>query len=495
MTAMLTEAKAWRTRREPIPLDELDARLDEILSRRPAVGLAMGVVRDGNLQFFRGHGVADIASGTPVTESTVFRIGSITKTFTSVAVMQLWEQGLVDLDAPANDYLRAFRLTSRDPAWRPVTVRHLLTHTAGLPELVHPLRALRTGWFSESVATGQSVPTLAEFYRGRLRPVVEPGTTFTYTDHSLATVGQVVEDVSGQPLDRYFREHIFEPLGMIDSDLRRSGRLRTRLATGYKLGSNGARAVTDRELVAAAASSIYSTPRDMARYLAALLGSGEGGSILRPETLAVMFQPNYQTDPRLPGFGLGFYRTDLGGLPAVEHPGILPGFNSQIFLAPDEGTAVLAFTNGARNALTWLTAETEWLLRDLIGAPDDVIRTDLPQRPETWSDLCGWYRPLAQRTDMQARGMAGAGAQVAVRRGRLMVRALSPMPALYRGFALHPDDDEDPYVYRIDLSTHGLGTTRIVFSRDSGQEETTRLHLEVIPLALQKRPGATGPKS
>ena len=494
MTAMRTEAKGWKTRRDPVPLDELDARVDEILSRRPAVGLALGVVRDGHLQFFRGHGAADIASNTPITENTVFRIGSITKTFTAVAVMQLWEQGLLDLDAPANDYLRAFRLTSGNAAWRPATVRHLLTHTAGLPELVRPVRALRTGWFSESVAPGDPVPTLADFYRGHLRVAVEPGTTFTYTDHSFAALGQIVEDVSGQPLDRYFRERIFESLGMIDSDLLRSGRLRPRLATGYKFGSGGPRAVTDRDLVAAAASSIYSTPRDMARYLAALLGggSGEGGPILRAETLAIMFQPNYQTDPRLPGFGLGFYRTDLGGRPAVEHPGIIPGFNSQIFLAPDHGVAVVAFTNGARNAVTWLTAESEWLLRDLIGAPADVIRTDLPQRPEMWGDLCGWYRPLAQRTDMQARGMAGAGAQVVVRRGRLMVRALSPMPALYRGFALHPDDDKDPYVFRIDLSTHGLGTTRIVFSHDKGRE-TTRLHLEVIPLALQKRPTATRP--
>jgi CubicO group peptidase (beta-lactamase class C family) len=489
MTAILNEAEGWKTQREPVPLAELDARVDEILSRRPAVGLALGVVRHGHLQFFRGHGVADIASNTPVTENTVFRIGSITKTFTAVAAMQLWEQGLLDLDAPVNDYLRAFALTSGEEEWRPVTLRHLLTHTAGLPELVRPVRALRTGWFSESVAPGHPIPSLADFYRGRLRTVVEPGTTFTYTDHSLATVGQVVEDVSGQPLGRYFQEHIFQPLGMVDSDLLRSGRLRSRLATGYKLGSGGPRAVTDRELVAAAASSIYSTPREMARYVAALLGggTGEGARILRPETLALMFRPHYRTDPRLPGFGLGFYRTDLGGHPAVEHPGIIPGFNSQIFLAPDEGVGVVAFTNGARNALTWLTAEAEWLLRDLIGAPgDDVIRTDLPQRPELWGDLCGWYRPLAQRTDMQARGMAGAGVQVVVRRGRLMVRALSPIPALYRGLTLHPDDEKDPYVFRIDLSAHGLGTTRIVFSQGTGKE-TNRLHLEVIPLALQKR--------
>ena len=89
---------------------QIRARVDEILNRRPAVGLAVGVVRDGRLELFHGHGLADIASNTPITEDTAFRIASITKLFTAVAVMQLWEQGLVDLDAPANDYLRAYKL-------------------------------------------------------------------------------------------------------------------------------------------------------------------------------------------------------------------------------------------------------------------------------------------------------------------------------------------------------------------------------------------------
>src|SRR5919197_2671791 len=89
---------------------ELKARADGISNRWPAVGLAVGVVRNGRLESFHGHGLADIASGAPVTEDTVFRIASITKTFTAIAVLQLWEQGLVDLDAPANDYLRAYRL-------------------------------------------------------------------------------------------------------------------------------------------------------------------------------------------------------------------------------------------------------------------------------------------------------------------------------------------------------------------------------------------------
>jgi CubicO group peptidase (beta-lactamase class C family) len=89
-----------------------------VASRHPAVGLAVGVVRDGRLDLFHGHGLADIASRTPVTEDTVFRIGSITKTFTATAVLQLREQGLVDLDAPAGDYLRAYRLVPAKPGVR-----------------------------------------------------------------------------------------------------------------------------------------------------------------------------------------------------------------------------------------------------------------------------------------------------------------------------------------------------------------------------------------
>jgi len=112
---------------------DMKTRVGEILNRRPAVGLALGVVRNGRLEFFHGHGVADIASKRPITEDTVFRIASITKTFTAIAVMQLYEQGRVDLDAPANDYLRAYRLIPAKASFGPATVRHLLTHTAGIP--------------------------------------------------------------------------------------------------------------------------------------------------------------------------------------------------------------------------------------------------------------------------------------------------------------------------------------------------------------------------
>ncbi|HCU92515.1 MAG TPA: serine hydrolase [Actinobacteria bacterium] len=474
---------------------EMKASVGEILNRWPAVGLAVGVVRNGRLEFFHGHGVADIASGTPITQDTVFRIASITKTFTAIAVMQLWEQGLVDLDAPANDYLRAYRLILAKASFRPATVRHLLTHTAGIREVLHPSGLLRP-IFGEVVKLGRQVPSLAEYYQGGLLVQAEPGTRFIYTDHGFATLGQIVEDVSGQSLDHYLRGHIFEPLGMADTGLVRSERVRSLLATGYDLRSGGAKAVTGYDVVTVGGGGAYSTPRDMARYLAALLGGGtnEHGSILKPATLASMFEAHYQPDPRVPGAGLAFSRFNLGGHLAVEHGGILPGFNSQISAAPDDGVGVMAFTNGARLAMLWLPGEVAGLLRQLLGVQDDVIRTDVPQRPEIWGDICGWYQLSARLTDARTRAMIGAGAEVFVRRGQLMLRGLSPIPALYRGFPLHPDEDKDPYVFRIDFSEFGMGTGRVVFSREPG-EGATAVHLDLYPLSLQKQPATKNPRS
>jgi CubicO group peptidase (beta-lactamase class C family) len=471
-----------------------DSMLAAIASRHPAVGLAIGVVRDGRLSSFHGHGLADIASRTPVTEGTVFRIGSITKTFTAIALLQLAEQGLVDLDAPAGDYLRAYRLVPAKPEHRPPTVRQLLTHTAGLPQLLYPSRAFQPV-LGETVAYGQRVPALAEFYRGRLHLIAEPGTRHTYSNHGFATLGQIVEDVTGQPLAGYFRDHIFGPLGMTGTGLARSDRIRARLATGYALRAGGPRPVRDCDLITPGAGAIYSTTADMARYMAALLagGAGEHGQILKPETLASMFAPHYQPDPRLPGVGLAFFRRDLGGHLVAGHDGLVPGFTSQMSLAPDDGAGVVAFTNGARTAMAWLGPEVARILGRILGVPDPVIRADLPHHPEIWTGVCGWYSFRGSLRDAQKWFVAGA--EVFVRHGQLTLRPLTAVPALARGLPLHPDDPGDPYVFRIDLSSLGIGTSRVVFSRATGARVTAfHVDLDLAPLSFDKQPATRNPR-
>lgn len=475
---------------------DLDAWLREVLHRHPAVGLALGVIRDGRLEGFAAHGVADVATRMPITEDTVFRVGSITKLATAIAILQLWEEGRVDLDAPAAGYLRAYRLVPAEPSFRPPTLRHLLTHTSGIPE-VRGLGDLRHADMLPSggrpalpsVPAGRPVPPLAAHYRGGLRVAVEPGTVFQYSNHGFATLGQIVEDVTGRPLGEYLRERVFEPLGMADTSLSRTPRLAARLATGYALGRRGPRVVPDREWLGAGAGGVYSTTRDIARLAAAILGGGanEHGRILRAATLAAMQEPHFRPDPRLPGMGLGFFRHEIGGHRVVGHDGLLPGFNSALLVAPDEGIGVVAFTNGAAGAFAWFADELDRLMRERLGLPEHDEHPDVPQRPERWPGLCGRYRPTPG-VDARGRVALGMGVEVAVRGGRLVARFLTPLPALLRA-PLEPVDPDDPDVFCLDLSRAGLGVFRVVFGPPGRRGRATAIHTDLggQPISLVRR--------
>ncbi|WP_324199057.1 serine hydrolase domain-containing protein [Nocardia amamiensis] len=470
-----------------LEIDEarLTRRIEAVFNRRPVVGAAIGVVRDGRMEF-AGHGLANIAANQPVTEDTIFRIASITKTFTAIAVMQLWERGRIDLDAPASEYLRAYRLVPADPSFGPVTVRHLLTHTSGIGETAHPLRVFGPD-FGESVAPGTVVTPLSEYYRRGLRVQAEPGTRWTYTNHGFATLGQIVADVTGVRLADYLREHVFRPLGMIDTSLAPPDRAPMRRAIGYALRAHGPKEITHREMITAGAASIYSTPRDMGRYLTALLGGGrnEHGSVLESDTLAMMFAAQYQPDPRVPGMGLGFFRGVAAGHRLVEHQGILPGFNSQIWLAPDDGLGVMVFVTGGHRAMLWLPAETSGLLHELLGVTEPAVRGDIPHHPEVWPQICGYYTLPGSLTDVRALSMVGAGVDVRISGGRPALRVLTPIPALLRGLPLYPDDPDDPLAFRIDLARWGLGTGRILFSRAS-RTGAMKMNFDLHPLTMWK---------
>jgi CubicO group peptidase (beta-lactamase class C family) len=478
----------------PFPDRTLRMRMHEILNRRAAVGMAVGIVRDGRLDAFHGHGCADLETKRPITPDTLFRIASITKTFTAIAVMQLVERGRIDLDAPANRYLRAYSLVPTLTSFPPPTVRHLLTHTAGIGEVVRASDLLKPDW-GDSVVPAARVPSLAEFYRGALPVDVEPGTTFTYTNHGFATLAQIVEDVSGQPFEAYLRSNVFEPLGMAETGLRPDVVDADRRARGYAAGPRGPRPVVDREWVTIGASSIWSTIRDMARYAAALMGGGanDQGRILEPETLAAMFAPQFQPDPRVPGMGLGFDRNPAGGRPVVGHGGILPGFNSQLFVAPDDRVAVIAFVTGGHLAMLWLPSEMGRLIGDLVGVPPETVRTDLPQHPEVWNELCGRYAFTGRLTDVRARLMTGAGARVSVRGDSLVLQLLTPVPALLAGLPLRPDDEDDPYAFRVDLGRFGLPTARVVFAHDGAA--ATAMHLDIFPMSLRRVSPTAAPPS
>jgi CubicO group peptidase (beta-lactamase class C family) len=473
----------------------LKATVAQVLDRWPCAGLAVAVITDGGLAWFHGHGLADVAAKTPMTEDTVFRIGSITKTFTAVAVMQLWEQGLVDLDTPANDYLRTFRLVPKKSNLSPATVRHLLTHTAGVGYLRQLSDLLQPGVGSGDRAGRSGAPPLAQYYRRGLPVEIEPGTKWVYSNHGFAALGQIVEDVSGQPLDRHLRDRIFDPLGMEHTDLIRSERVRACLATGYVLRSRGLKEVADREVPTPGGGGMYSTTADIARYVAALLGraGNEHGSVLRPETVATMFRPHFQPDPRVPGMGLAFELGQEADHRTVGKTGILSGFHSAIALAPEKGIGVIVLSNtGGLDGRGAPTPLATMLLRLLLGLSVDPIRIDIPSRPETWDEICGWYGlPPGPVTNLFLRALMGAGAEVVVQGGHLMLKPLTPIPAMRRGFRLYPDDPDDPWVFRIYFPEFGM-EFRVVFDGGSNERTARRLLLDVM--SFERRPDFRNPR-
>jgi hypothetical protein len=154
----------------------------------------------------------------------------------------------------------------------------------------------------------------------------------------------------------------------------------------------------------------------------------------------------------------------------------------------------MAFANGAKRGMHWLTPEVGGVLKQLLGVPDEVLRTDIPQHPEMWGDICAWYRFSTHMTD-PARFVLGAGAEIFVQRGQLKFRFLSPIPALYRGFSMHPDAENDPYVFRIAFPWFGIGTGRVVVSREPGVGATA-VHLDFGPMSLSflRQPTTSNPR-
>jgi CubicO group peptidase (beta-lactamase class C family) len=456
--------------REP-QLAEITVR---VLDRWPSAGIAIAVVRATGLAWFHGRGLADTEWRVPVTENTVFRIGSVTKTFTAVAIMQLWEQGLVDLDAPVSRYLQAFELVPTKPGLGPVSLRHLLTHTAGIGYWPRPSDLLRPR-LGSGVESVRPIGSLAQLYHRGLPYEVEPGTKWMYSNHGFAVLGQIVEDVSGVPFDRYLRSEVFDRLGLEHTDLVPSDRVRPQLATGYVLTRHGLAAVPRHGVPTPGGGAVYSTARDMARYASALLagGSNDAGVILKPATIETMFHPHFQADPRVPGVGLGFDLSEEGGRRMVGKDGVVSGFLSFMTLAPDHGIGVIVLTNtGGLDSRGAAVPLGDAILRHLLSLPRSAIPDDLAPHPEVWAELCGWYGLMpGPMTNAFMRLVMGAGAEIRVRGGHLLLQPLSPIPALRRGLRLFAADPGDPYVFPVDMAGVGKPPMPVVFVKSAGTVE------------------------
>lgn len=376
--------------------DAIDKNNISLMGRSGAPGMVFGVVEGGKPTFIRGYGNADLSGQTAVTGDTVFRIASVSKVVTAVGVMQLVEQGEIGLDDPVEKHLKSFRIRQAYPDDGPITIRQLLTHTAGIGEMA-PLRGyLPFNTFFGMGLKNRPLPPLSRLYRGGLRPDRSPGNFWAYSNHGYAVLGQMIADVVGEPFPDVMCQRIFRPLGMENSDFVRSERVRHNLATGYWTMLGRVRPAWDFEMITMADGSLFTTANDFAKFLGAMLTGG--GGVISPDTLNLMVQTHFQTDEYLPSMGLGLMlgsRKQWYGEVVAEHAGLWLGFHSAMIFAPRHQVGVFAFVNdGGEAGIIAAYNGLRRLLRAKLPKPA-YQPSDRPEAdPSLWPELVGRYRPL-----------------------------------------------------------------------------------------------------
>ena len=459
--------------------------IDEILiaacNERALAGLAAGVVKDGQVVYAKGFGMADSQSGILISTDTSFRIGSISKTFTAIGLMQLCEEGRFKLDDPVNNHLKAYKV-AQPPSSPPVSFRHLLTHTSGVGEL-RRLSDLLKPTIGLACKPG-SLPTLGAYYTPALKAEVAPGLKWAYANHGFATLGQLVEDISGRPFAQYMLDQVFRPLGMDRTDYTLSERVRATLAQGYRMRRRGLRPVPYREIIPFPAGSVFSSVNDMVKYLAALLngGANDAGRILKPDTLATMMAPHYQLDSRMAALGLAFMIEQVDGIRTAGHDGVWPGFVSSMRFAPDDGVGAVVFTNTTTLPLDGVALA---LIRHALDADNSAPRKAILEQPTLWNELCGTYRPpRGFKTNLRI-WMLGGALRIFVKRGHLMVGGRHPFGPVRRGLLLHGADPADPLLFCAELE--GLRVT-VLFKRNAtGRVDTMEVAAPGAFASLRKR--------
>jgi len=321
---------------------ELEAFVDGVMEAnlrdKHVAGATISVVKDGALLFAKGYGYSDVARRQPVDAGrSLFRIGSTSKLFTWTAVMQLVEQGKLDLDTDVNHYLD-FKIPATYP--QPITLRHIMTHTPGFED---DSRDLISDDSTQLVPLGH---WLATHIPGRVRP---PGTYASYSNYATALAGYVVQRVSGIPWDDYIEQHVLTPLGMTQTTTRQPlpARLRDDMSHGYAWAGGSYRPEKFEIVEPMPAGSIAASATDMAKFMIAHLNDGElnGQRILADSTAKRMHARAFGHDPRLPGFALGFYEKTSHGLRIIGHGGDTQWFHTDLALIPDERLGVFVSYN------------------------------------------------------------------------------------------------------------------------------------------------------
>lgn len=401
-------------------------------------GAAVGVVCGDTLAWAEGFGYADIATERRPDAHTVFRVASISKTFTATAIMQLRDAGKLRLDDPLVRHIPEFAaVRCQHGPVEEITIRRLLCHHSGL---------ITEGPFS--YWSSMDFPTMAEILAKlpETEAVIAPDSAAKYGNLAYALLGEVVERLSGRAFADYVREEIFTPLGMASSSFVATPELLARKATGYDEHPYEDEPLPVRHTETngiAAAAGLYTTVADLARWIAFQFkedgGERVGAQVLAGRTLAEMHHPQHVDPTWTMGNGLGWMSSRRGERIDVGHGGSIHGFITQISFNVPRGLGVIVLTNEGRHAAAGEIAIE--LMDTLAQAHDDAggaareVTKPVPT-PAAWKPLLGRYRSW------------GPDVQIECRNGRLRLETYpAGQRSLHAPAPLEPT--ADPHVFRV----------------------------------------------
>jgi CubicO group peptidase (beta-lactamase class C family)/D-alanyl-D-alanine dipeptidase len=371
----------------------LETRILREIDDKHLRAVTIALVDDQQIVWAQGFGIADPADSTPATARTIQRIGSVSKLFTDIGIMQLVEKGELDLDAPITTYLPGFDPVN--PYDRPITMRELMSHRSGL------MREPPVGNYFDP--TGSTLAAMVASLNGR-DIVYEPGTHTKYSNAGIGVVGYVLEHTQNQAFAQYLEHSVLDRMGLENSAFEPLPRFDSLRARGVMWTPDGREFEAPTfELGMIPAGSMYASVLDLGRFMSVLFAGGRGpdGPVISTATLDTMWTPQYAAPGQTNGYGLGFALSQLDGHRRVSHGGAIYGFATELSALPDDRVgAVVVVTLDVANTVSSRIAEDalRLMLAARSGAPLPSIRTPVPVDTTRIASLVGRYA-LLRNTD------------------------------------------------------------------------------------------------
>lgn len=348
--------------------DEVDDYVKRQMEKQHVPGVSIVVIKDAKVIKSQGYGLANVELNVAVTPDTVFKIGSVSKQFIASGIMLLVQDGKISLDDNVGKFL-----DGSPDTWKPITVRHLLTHTSGIVREAPGFDPLKIQNDAEVIKTAYSLP---------LR--FTPGEKYEYCNVGYFTLAEIISKVSGKPWVDFLHERVFGPLGMNSTRPTNMTELVPNRANGY-VWRNGKLQNANIYFALRPSGAFLSTVSDLAKWDAAL----QTGNILKQSTLDQMWTPVKLNDGKTHPYGFGWELEPVGGHKRVNHGGSLPGFRAQLARFVDDKVTVVVLTNGD-NANAGAIA---------LGVANFYIPGLLPNRkvtrvdPKIFDGYAGQYQP------------------------------------------------------------------------------------------------------